>query len=777
MRFLTIVIAVWFPVMAWAEQVVVRSGEHADFSRLVFEFQGAVKWEMGRVEKGYEIRIGKPGVTFDISDVFRRIPRDRIQRLNISQDNTRITLALGCECHADAFEFRPGMLVVDVKDGLPDSTSRFESAFHSGEISQAQPGNAETSNQVEIVDNPKPPTTTPKEEQRARLAKYFSRPNQPDTEESTASDAFSKEFENPAILPTGRVAEMQSVMLRQIGRAASQGLLESKLSRTIQGASSSRESSDDIADTIAPAPPHPHINLHIESSVDHAFMGLIPEKELTDDGAVCMSDQAFNIVEWGNSDSIFEQITVQRGKLTGEFDKADKQAVLALIRAYIYAGFGVEAQKVLSSFDLSLKDAAILKVMAQIVDGRPVRQETLFQGQTGCDGLVALWAVLASPGLSKATAVNRAAVLRAFSNLPYHLRKNLGPALAQKFLDIGDAETTRALRNAIARSAGNAGPEFHLLEARLNQKRGLHKEAEQALEEIVSQNSSISPIGLIDLLEVKLEQDVEIGENFLVIAESYIFEQQNTELGDNLERLLALARAKSGDYIAALDLLRKLEPSEHLDKDMIGRTWGRVLEMANSTATDEAFLRFIFTAQSDLGSQKISRNIRRQAASRLLDNGLVVIANKLLLTPVSPTTDDRILLARAALISNDAERAIGYLEHVSGNVAKALRANAYEMWGKPLEAGHEYGQMPDQEKQMRAYWRAGDWARLNEMGSGAEKAAAQIMITRSTNDNKSAPAGEQVIRQGKELIKASEATRHTIELLLEENPAPIRGKS
>ncbi len=261
---------------------------------------------------------------------------------------------------------------------------------------------------------------------------------------------------------------MQSEMLRQIGRAAAQGLLEANLPEPFHepmptglGESMVEPSETHQEEPAAQA----HINIHIENSVDREFARLLPKGTSPEDGKVCIGSDLVNVVEWGDEDTVWEQISRQRRKLSGEFDKANPVAAEALAKAYIYAGFGAEALQIIDSFDFDPETALILKDLALIIDGLSPRQNGVLRGQTACDTEVALWAVLALSKLSKGTDVNRPRVIATFSELPLHLRRYLGPKLAEMFLEIGDIETATAIRNAIARAPGDAGDEFRLMEA------------------------------------------------------------------------------------------------------------------------------------------------------------------------------------------------------------------------------------------------------------------------------------------------------------------------
>ena len=763
MRILFAVIFICFPITVIAERVTVRSGEHADFSRLAFEFAGSVDWKMGRVQHGYEIRLKGVEAVIDVSDVYRRISRDRIKSLKISSDSTRITMILGCECHADAFEFRPGLLVVDIKDGRPVATSRFESAFDSGELSVDQDIGTNISENApsDFVENAQrlPVGILP-------LGGAFAR--------SVADPRYGMFVENADAtrqLPTKHVAEMQSTILRQIGRAASQGLLDASLPHLPDVERDREEPAKTVAIEAAEPSTKPHINIHIESSIDREFANLATSGLMTDNGSECLSEAQFNVTEWGDVDSVLARVSEQRGKISGEFDQIDERAVEELVKAYIYAGFGAEALDTLTVFDLRLENENSLKVMAQIIDGIAFERNAHLEGQISCDTDAALWAALATPVFSKQDNINRVPILGAFSNLPAHLRKLLGPRLAQKFLEFNDLDTAHSIRNAIARAPGETGPEFRLLDARLDLERGRERSAEHALEEIIVEDSGIAPKAIIELLEARLEGGGDIDQALLATAESHVFEQRDTRIGADLMRLIAMSFGKSGDFQKARVALQELDTFAQLDKQEIEKTWEDVLESVTDDASEAALLQFVFAAQSEIERQTLSRKTRRKLASRLLKEGWPVMAEKVLAASTSPTTDDRMILAQASILNGQAERAIIMLESAAGEGAAKLRALAYEKAGKFFDAAREYGAGQDSENQKNATWRSEDWTQLALTGSKIEQAVAQMMLIQNKPVDEVEPSINEVIARDNSLLTMSKTERETIERLLEEYPS------
>lgn len=112
------------PQVLFAEVITVRSGEHAGFSRLVMQFSAKTDWAFGRSEQGYEFHVPDEDIYFDTSAVFQKIPRQRIA--NVKGSNGYLQVIIPENVHADVFELREGRVVIDIKDGAPDTSSEFE---------------------------------------------------------------------------------------------------------------------------------------------------------------------------------------------------------------------------------------------------------------------------------------------------------------------------------------------------------------------------------------------------------------------------------------------------------------------------------------------------------------------------------------------------------------------------------------------------------------------------------------------------------------------------
>ncbi|WP_114288009.1 hypothetical protein [Candidatus Halocynthiibacter alkanivorans] len=116
------------PGIVRAETVVVNSGEHEGFSRLVMQFDEATDWALGRDGLAYELRVPGLDDDFDFAGAFQRIPRSRITALS-SPGPGRLLIKVAKDVYADAFEIRAGRLVIDIKTGAAPASAEFESAL------------------------------------------------------------------------------------------------------------------------------------------------------------------------------------------------------------------------------------------------------------------------------------------------------------------------------------------------------------------------------------------------------------------------------------------------------------------------------------------------------------------------------------------------------------------------------------------------------------------------------------------------------------------------
>ncbi|WGH80171.1 hypothetical protein [Jannaschia ovalis] len=100
------------------DRIAVQSGEHARFSRLVFPASGRIDWRVDRPGPG-RVEIAFTGLrgTFDLDEVFRLIPRDRLEGIAASPNG--IVLSLACDCPVSVSQIASDHIVIDISDPAP----------------------------------------------------------------------------------------------------------------------------------------------------------------------------------------------------------------------------------------------------------------------------------------------------------------------------------------------------------------------------------------------------------------------------------------------------------------------------------------------------------------------------------------------------------------------------------------------------------------------------------------------------------------------------------
>jgi hypothetical protein len=735
------------PAAAWGQAISVRSGEHGDFTRLVLTFDEQVAWSFGRVMGGFEFRTDKPGVNFRLDEVFHRIPRDRIRDV-VDRGAGRLFLSVACACHADAFDVPGGQVALDIKDG-PPGASAWEFNQPLAVVSsaeQTEDSGASASLPFAATDPPFP--RHPRAARRGLplfpgpvpLAPDTPQAPQPRVEGGDQPVEAQGDVLDPTPEPdrTARAQETQAALIEQLARAAAQGLLEPDLAPTdalVERATNpGREVEEDVSDDSGEeAPPNhpPRVDaedgehIRIQTSIDRD-LDATRDTALTHDGADCLPDRFFDLAEWGALAETGAEIGRYRGQILGEFDASRPDQVMALARHYIYLTFGAEAAAVLRHYPEGLDRPELLQVLAEIMDHPDTTRVEFLQPQLACEGKVALWAALATPDLPGGRMIATDAVIAAFSELPLHLRRHLGPALAARFLRAGDDATALAVRNALDRAPGDHGAGFEMLEAQIDLARADPEAAGRRLEQIIEDDTAMAPDALVALIDARLDAGQPVGEREIELAAALGFERQGTTLWLALTRAEIRARAHGGDFGKALQVLAGAVGDAGFSSAEEWKLRGEILAQLVANAADAVFLRYTVGGDWDAVA---SQSLRRDVAARLLALGFTAEARAhLSATADVPGPDDRLLFARIALAEGKAGVAMSYLTGLEGEDARSLMADALAGLRDHRAAALLYGELGLADAQRRQAWRGGDWHELARLDSGTLGQAGAMML-------------------------------------------------
>ena len=75
------VLGLWAGSQAESQALIARSGEHDEFSRLVFEVPAGTQWSLTQQDRLARLKTNLPDVRYETSQVFQRIPRSRLSNL------------------------------------------------------------------------------------------------------------------------------------------------------------------------------------------------------------------------------------------------------------------------------------------------------------------------------------------------------------------------------------------------------------------------------------------------------------------------------------------------------------------------------------------------------------------------------------------------------------------------------------------------------------------------------------------------------------------------
>lgn len=694
---------------AMAETARVISGEHADFTRLVVELPDRADWTVGRTAMGYAFAItagSQPA--YDLGQVWKRIPRTRLQALRRDPDSGVLQLTLACPCHVFPFEYRPGMIVIDIKDGPPPAGSAFESPFM---LADGRPS--------------MPPLAAP--------ATYAWLKTRGAPSERQVDPAL------PMLPDLGPVAldPLRAKLLEQISRGASVGVIDMQLPGKPPKVASSYE--DDLLWARISIGEMP--GLRVTDGKD-------PPEALLPDGGACLPDALLALPEWGGGLGPLDLLAKARSGLYGEFDRLDETAVIRAVKTHLYLGFGAEAAqygRLLERQDPPAELALYLS-MARLIEGHQ-DPGTPFAGMLPCDGTAALWAALAHTRLPPGRDVNSAAIVRSFQALPPHLRSLLGPELAEKLRESGNGDAARMIRDALSRTPEVEPAAIALLDASADLEADRPDQARAHALTAIAEDGR-NPQALIALVESHFRKLEPLSPEVAEMLRAFLVEAGGPAAPSPLKRAVILALALSGQADDAFAVAKALEV-ETAD------LW----HVAQGLASDDTFLRHavqpIAKPVPDVGA-----DVRLAVAARLVDLGFSDAALGWL-GPVSPTdaAPQRRIAARAELARGDARRALALLEGLDSAEDQALRAPALIQLGAlaPARLAYEAAGMTEAASRLLVW--EGDWSRLDAEGLPVWSDAASVTAVASP------PEGGPLAR-GAALLDDSAAARVAVEALL-----------
>lgn len=742
---------------ALTETILVRSGDHPSFSRLVLPMVRPFEWSLGRKGDSYELQVQSPDTNFDLSDVFKLISKSRIRNV-VADGPSVLKITVAENVHASAFKLATGALVIDVKDGTPPLDSTFER-----DLNEKTPIPAARSYPVPERRDPE-------------LAFYwrdaFEEPQKAPPPPQTAAAPKIQPLDMK--LPDPRVATAEEELLKQLGRAASQGLLKVDPANPPH-AENHVDTPQEALPKSAPIA-RDHLAITSQTAVDRDTSGWLQQSSMTQDGDSCLEAALLNLSDWVDDTPPSEQISSFRRGLLGEFDKPDPDKVLALARLYIALGFGDEAVALLDAMGSRGEATDVLRILAQVIDERSVDPTAGIMRMADCDTPAALWAVLANNDLEKSMTVDFGAVQRAFSALPLSMRQHLGPRLAEKMIVLGAADVARSIQGAISRAPGDHEMAVNLIDARIDMATGDAASAEVRLAPVIADDGVLATDALLLAIDARLELGGAVDAKVIDSVAALAFVHQDAEDGAKIALAHVLAAGSAGRFDEAFRALEDWPIAR--DHAIRERTIQELFRQIADAPNDEIFLKVFFARRAFVDKTIKNWELRANMAERLIELGFSAPARQISGPNAAHFDRGRLLLARASLLDRDGSAALTHVAGISGVLADRIRGEAFRLLGDHESAKSAFMLAGDQEAAVDEAWRLGDWNTVLMHGTDAQRQAIKNGALRkeiASADGESVDvatdpqlAEDGILARNRALLAESLAARSALSALLAE---------
>ncbi|MCV6823083.1 MULTISPECIES: hypothetical protein [Halocynthiibacter] len=582
-RFGLILALLFLGVPLAAETIVVRSGEHKDFSRLVLDFSKEVDWSLHKVESGYALHFESKDLSILTNKVFDRIPRTRIADVSFDANKQALSLRLNCECKTEAFELEGDRLVLDVFSEEPtrsahnNSEDNKEVASLVGGIKTAL-GYAITQMallrpQAQILSG--------------KLIVNSINPNKPDKiakDRPSSLAAQSSNFERQLLTELGRVVNHGFVEIEPIPEMKPDAAV--KLDTNAHPVRRNNSIQEEAPRSTTPT----QLQSEIHDPLQHANASKFHKKPFC--------DFDFNLNNWATVEDPLENLRKANHAVQIESTESNK---LKQIKAHIYAGLGSEALGLLEPKSQKFNSRVVLSLIAQRLTGKNPNDELTANLPANCGIRLLFWTSLGR----NEPRIKTEEMKRQFALLPEHLQKKISALYNVELegaVSYGDDNYFPLISEKVARELGE-------LEA-------------SALKSIVSDFSK--------------PQSVAASE--LVFLESIDLEFRETEIGRYTKEVLVEALINQNDFEFALETALKSNQFNLLSPykpSLIERIF-----QANIDAETEEFLLFQLSESALEERSDLPPNLQKKISERLTALGFITHESQLRQTgTVKPTAE------------------------------------------------------------------------------------------------------------------------------------------
>ncbi|HRW16104.1 hypothetical protein [Amaricoccus sp.] len=709
-----------------AEGGPILSGEHANFSRLVVRIDPTTEWSLETTDGRVTLFIPGKEIAFDAARVFEKIPRTRIGAVTtaIGPEGTSVAVDLTCDCRVSTLFVKGRHLALDVSDR--DAVLPAPESLPAPETAEArdlrETAAVEAAEQILL-----------RQIERAAGQGLIEladagppAPPQAEAEAETGADAAAEAESEPAEAPPA------------LPDPAPPARPESDAAPTLPVALTARG----IPEAVDLAALLEHEQIQATTVFDRERAKALAEMAEPEVAVECLPDEAMDIARWSDGRPPFEQIVDLSSHLLGEFDAPDPATLARLIRIDIRFGLGTEAEATLASFPQDFENRALLLDLARAVEGRPLLPDGPLSAAESCPGAHGLWSAIAGSGPALPDAEHFETIHAAFAELPPDLRALVGPALVARLLDAGRTEAARLIQDTTTRPETAQTSALTIVGARLAAAEGDPQAGIHALSALIEADAAAAPEALVHLARLAADAGLPLPDRHVTDLRAAALQARGAARAADLRLLLAESLAVRGELPDAIAEIRSALIDLPRDPRFAELAVTLLAAADPERVGHAAYAETVLASTTLVSADPASDPARRAIARRLLDLGLPQGAREMI-EPAAAREGEaaRLLLAESWLRSRESARARDILAGIEGPEAARLTAEALALDGDFAEAGAVLREAGLPEAADDYAWSSGDWPRArDEAAPDPERHAMAEFMVAQTEPEEARPA-------------------------------------
>ena len=500
-----------------AETSVVRTGEHANFTRLTVDSVGKKSWTVSDSPRNNSVTIRIEGVQdFEISNALDRIGDQRISNISVERQPISLVLNLACNCSTSASVYR-GLLVVDIREEKKD---------------------------LQGEDTPSVIIRSFGENEEEKY----------DIKSFVKSGIESVYKIGP---PANSLTAFETKLFRKIDELHSLSSPQVALNNVLQLPFSPKTTRNSLQSS--------EVNTsHLKKDTTQITEEYLRESENSREKYTfeksCNLGHSLHIRSWTKSNDISDELSRIRRQYASEEKVVSNREMLETLQVYLYFGFGQEALNLFNQLK-SPENNLHLLYLASVLEGLrpPARVRGFF---LPCEESLQIWSLLedetylteGSLRIYEATSI-----LNSFSDLPEPLRARVGERIVTFLI-----KRQRVDRDLLSRLLANTNHQYptittdnpNFAQSQLQYPKASNKDfvAEPIFTQTLDVQTGDQFSDSNDLANETFEPTVELG-----LLDAYSIELRGTKFEVDIRIELAARAINGGEYDAALQYIMELE--------------------------------------------------------------------------------------------------------------------------------------------------------------------------------------------------------------------------